>query len=74
MLFLENTWFSPKYDGELKREIYAKLRPIVPLHFSINRAPNGTHVYMMFRDLEDAKTAFDIFHTQWFKYKGGDFG
>jgi len=60
----------PQYDGEVKREVYTKLRPTVPLHFSINRSPGGTHVYLMFKDFEDAKRAFDLFHTQWFKYTG----
>lgn len=61
---------SPKYDGELKRDVHTMLRPVVPLHFAVVRTRNDANVYMMLRDLDDAKVVFDMFHAQWFKYKG----
>ncbi|KAI6193213.1 Inner nuclear membrane protein Man1 [Aphelenchoides besseyi] len=53
-------------DEIVKKEVYDKLRPSVPSHFSIVRG-NESCVYVMFKNLEDAKRAFDAFHTQWIR-------
>ncbi|KAI6239763.1 Inner nuclear membrane protein Man1 [Aphelenchoides fujianensis] len=53
-------------DELVRREVYEKLRPVVPVHFSIFRG-NESCVYLMFRELSEAKKAFDAFHTQWIR-------
>ncbi|KAI6226284.1 Inner nuclear membrane protein Man1 [Aphelenchoides fujianensis] len=53
-------------DDLVRREVYEKLRPVVPVHFSIFRG-NESCVYLMFRELSEAKKAFDAFHTQWIR-------
>jgi len=52
--------------SELQQELLGKLAPTKPIHVNFSAGPPESIVYMMFRNLDDAKKAFFAFSSHWY--------
>lgn len=56
-------------DEELRRELEEKLSPVKPVHIAFHHGPPEGIVYMMFKNLNDSKRAFQALQSNWFNGK-----